>query len=172
MKKDKEKNVRKSPSRAWIYTTLLGTAVILAIVAGTIASSKTASAKQSNAQLKSSTGIQADDDETTVTFANQKITIDAQTGRMRKPTVEEARALVDTITGLTNRSTKGLQVEKAENGMSKVDLQGRFQTVVLAKPNADGTNEIRCVSSLKEAAEFLGIDPTKLPTKNQSSKNQ
>jgi hypothetical protein len=172
MKKDKEKNIRQTPSRAWVYTTLLGTAVILAIVVGTIASSKTASAKQSNAQLQRSIGNQADDNETTVNFANQKITIDAQTGRMRKPTVEEARALVDTITGLTNRSSKGLHIEKAENGMRKVDLQGRFQTVVLAKPNPDGTNEVRCVSSLKEAAEFLGIDPTKLPARNKSANNQ
>jgi septal ring-binding cell division protein DamX len=169
MKKGKERNVRKSPSRVWAFTVLLGTVVVLAIVAGTIASSRTASAKQSNSKLQSAA---SDDNDTTVQFANQKITIDAQTGRLRKPTVEEARALVDSITGLTNRSTKGLHVEQAANGMNKIDLQGRFQTVVLAKPNADGTNEIRCVSSLKEAAEFLGIDPAKLPAKNKSSNNQ
>ena len=169
MKKGKERNVRKTPSRVWAFTVLLGTAVILAIVAGTIASSRTASAKQS---LQSAASTKSDDNDTTVNFANQKITIDAQTGKLRKPTVEEARALVDRITGLTNRSSKGLHVEKAPNGMSKVDLQGRFQTVVLAKPNADGTNEVRCVSSLKEAAEFLGIDPTKLPAQNKSANNQ
>ena len=169
MKKGKERNVRKTPSRMRVFLTLLGTVVVLAIVAGTIASSRTASAKQS---LQSGASAKSDDNDTTVNFANQKITIDAQTGRLRKPTVEEARALVDTLTGLTNRSTKGLHVEKAENGMSKVDLQGRFQTVVLAKPNADGTNEVRCVSSLKEAAEFLGIDPTKLPAQNKLANNQ
>lgn len=169
MKKGKEKNVRKAPSRMWVYTVLLGTAVILAIVVGTIASSRTASAKQSTVKAQSAA---PDDTDTTVQFANQKITIDAQTGKLRKPTVEEARALVETITGMTNRSTKGLHVEKAENGMKKIDLQGRFQTVVLAKPNADGTNEIRCVSSLKEATEFLGIDPAKIPTKGLSPNNQ
>jgi hypothetical protein len=163
MKKGKEKNVRKSPSRMWVFTTLLGTVVVLAIVAGMIASSRA----QSNAQLQSASGTQDDDNDTTVQYANQKITIDAQTGKLRKPTVEEARALVETITGLTNRSTKGLHVEEAANGMSKVDMQGRFQTVVLAKPNPDGTNEVRCVSSAKEAAEFLGIDPAKIPVKNQ-----
>jgi hypothetical protein len=167
MKKGKEKNVRKSPSRMWVFTTLLGTVVVLAIVAGMIASSRAASSKQSNAQLQSASGTLDDDNDTTVQYANQKITIDAQTGKLRKPTVEEARALVETITGLTNRSTKGLHVEEAANGMSKVDLQGRFQTLVLAKPNPDGTNEVRCVSSAKEAAEFLGIDPAKIPVKNQ-----
>ena len=169
MKKDKERNVRQTPSRMRFYLTLLGTVVVLAIVAGAIASSRTASAKQS---LQSAASTKSDDNDKTVNFANQKITIDAQTGRLRKPTVEEARALVESITGLTNRSSKGLHVEKAENGMNKVDLQGRFQTVVLAKPNADGTNEIRCVSSLKEAAEFLGIDPAKLPAQNKSANNQ
>ncbi len=169
MKKGKERTIRKAPSRVWVFTALLGTAVILAIVAGTIASSRTASAKQS---LQSAASTSSDDNDTTVQFANQKITIDAQTGRLRKPSVEEARALVATITKLTDRSTKGLRVEKAENGMDKVDLQGRFQTVVLAKPNADGTNEIRCVSSLKEAAEFLGIDPAKIPAKIKSPNNQ
>jgi hypothetical protein len=167
MKKDKEKNVRKSPSRIWVFMTLLGTVVILAVVAGTMVSSPTASAQQADTQLQTPAGDPAIDNDTTVQFANQKITIDAQTGKLRKPTVEEARALVETITGLTNRSSKGLNVERAANGMRKVDLQGRFQTVVLAKPNSDGTNEIRCVSSVKEAAEFLGIDPSKIPVKNQ-----
>jgi hypothetical protein len=167
MKKGKEKNVRKAPSRMWLLTTLLGTAVILAIVAGAIASSRTTKTKPTNVQVQSAA---SDDNDTTVQFANQKITIDSQTGKLRKPTVDEARALVETITGLTNRSSKGLQVEEAANGMKKVDLQGRFQTVVLAKPNPDGTNEIRCVSTAKEAAEFLGIDPTKIPAKKPSSK--
>lgn len=168
MKKGNEKNVRKAPSRMWVYTALLGTVVILAIVAGTIASSRTASAKQSNIQLQGP----VEDNDTTVQFANQKITIDAATGKLRKPTVEEARALVETITGLTNRSTKGLHVERAANGMGMVDLQDRFQTVVLSKPNPDGTNEIRCVSTAKEAAEFLGIDPAKIPAKGTSPNNQ
>ena len=164
MKKDQEKKVRKSPSRMRVFLTLLGTVVVLAIVAGAIASSRTASAKQSS---QGAASTPSDDNDTTVQFANQKITIDSQTGKLRKPTVEEARALVESITKLTDRSTKGLHVEQAVNGMQKVDLQGRFQTVVLAKPNEDGTNEIRCVSTVKEAAEFLGIDPDKIPANNK-----
>lgn len=162
MKKGKETKVRKSPSRTRVFLTLLGTVVVLAIVAGAVASSRTASAKQSLQNAATS-----DDNDTTVQFASQKITIDSQTGKLRKPSVEEARALVEKLTSLTDRSTKGLQVESANNGMQKVDLQGRFQTVVLAKPNPDGTNEVRCVSSLKEAAEFLGIDPDKIPVNNK-----
>ena len=158
MKKQKVKNTRKTRSRAWILITILASAVILAVVVGAIISSPTAEAQQDiNRQP------QAPDDDATIEFANQRITIDAQTGRLRKPTVEEARALVETITGMTDRSTKGLKVERGAHGLRQVDLKGRFQSVVLAKPNPDGTNEIRCVTSLKEAADFLGLDPSKIP---------
>jgi hypothetical protein len=143
--------------------TILVSTVILAFVVGTIVSSKTASAKQENSQLRS----QAVDGDTTVQFANQKIKIDPQTGKLRTPTAEEARAIVETVAGLTNRSSKGLRVSQEPNGTTKVDLQGRFQTVVLAKPNPDGTNEIRCVTSLEEATAFLGIDPSKIPAQDK-----
>jgi hypothetical protein len=110
---------------------------------------------------------QSSDDETTIQFANQEITIDSETGKLRKPTVEEARALVETITSLTDRSSKGLTVERSPNGVSQVDLKGRFQSVVIAKPNPDGTNEVRCVTSMEEAAAFLGLDPSKIPSKSK-----
>ena len=157
MKKQKVKNTRKTRSRAWILITILASAVTLAVVVGAIVSSPTAEAQQ-----ESSRQPQAPADDATVEFANQRITIDAQTGRLRKPTVEEARAMVETITGLTDRSTKGLKVERGPHGVKHVDLKGRFQSVVLAKPNPDGTNEIRCVTSMEEAADFLGLDPSKI----------
>lgn len=160
MKKQRVKNTRKTRSRAWILITILASAVILAVVVGTIVSSPTAEAQQ-----ESSGQPQVSDDDATVEFANQKITIDAQTGRLRKPTVEEARAIVETITGHTDRSSKGLRVQPGPNGTTMLDLQGRFQNVVLAKPNPDGTNEVRCVTTLKEAADFLGLDPSKIPAK-------
>lgn len=158
MKKQKVKHTHKTRSRAWILITILASAVILAVVVGAIVSSPTAEAKQANSQQQ----LQTPAEDATVEFADQEIKIDAQTGRLRKPTLEEARALVESITGLTDRSAKGLKVERGPNGLRQVDLQGRFQSVVLAKPNPDGTNEVRCVTSLKEAADFLGLDPSKI----------
>lgn len=163
MKKQKVKNTHKTRSRAWILVTILASGVILAVVVGTIVSSRTAEAQQEISRQP-----QASDGDATIEFANQRITIDAQTGRLRKPTVEEARVLVETITGLTNRSSRGLKVERGHNGVGQVDLKGRFQSVVLAKPNPDGTNEIRCVSTLKEAADFLGLDPSKIPASKEA----
>src|SRR5262245_30041552 len=89
--------------------------------------------------------------------ATRAITVDAQTGTLRLPTAEETQALVDSLVAMTNRSTEGLQVKTAANGTKSVDLDGRFQSVMLARPNADGTSETKCVATFEEAAEFLGL---------------
>ena len=38
-----------------------------------------------------------------------------------------------------------------------MDLKGRFGGVVLGRANADGTTEVRCVFTMEEAEEFLGL---------------
>lgn len=95
-------------------------------------------------------------------IATRQITVDQQTGTLRLPTAEETQALVDNLIMLTNRSTEGLQAQGLANGAVRVDLQDRFELVTIARPNADGTSEILCVSSFEEAADFLGLveDPS------------
>ncbi len=88
--------------------------------------------------------------------ATREITVDKQTGQLRKPTPEETDALVAQLTAMTNRSSEGLQQVAGRNGVS-IDLQDRFQSVMLARPNADGTSDVRCVNTFEEAAEFLGL---------------
>lgn len=159
----KNHNKTRAPrSRTKTFMGILAAMAVLSIAVGAILASQSARAQQRSALLET----QTDDQDTTIQYANQKITIDAATGQLRKPTVEEARALVETLTGLTNRSSKGLKVKTAANGMSKVDLRNRFQAVVVAKPNSDGTTETKCVTTMQEATEFLGLDPTKIPAKN------
>lgn len=162
--KDQKKKTRnpKTRSRTKTFVAILASIAVFAVAVGVIISSQTAKAQQGSSAVQS----QAEEVDTTIQYANQNITVDAVTGKLRKPTVEEARALVNTLTSMTNRSSKGLKVENAPNGMKKVDLRNRFQSVVLAKPNADGTSEIRCVTTMKEATEFLGLDPSKIPAKN------
>lgn len=89
--------------------------------------------------------------------ATRQITIDQQTGTLRLPTPEETQALVDNLIALTNRSTEGLQSVALPSGAVRVDLQDRFELVTVARPNPDGTTEIRCVASFEEAADFLGL---------------
>jgi len=90
--------------------------------------------------------------------ATKEIVLDKTTGRLRKPTQEETDAVVSRISVLTNRSSEGLTVNQRSNGMKSVDLQGRLNSVVLGRANADGTTEIRCVFSIEEAADFLGLE--------------
>ena len=71
--------------------------------------------------------------------------------------------MVDRVSALTNRSSEGLTVNQQPNGMKLVNLEGRFNGVVLGRANADGTTEIRCVFSMEEAAEFLGLEEVTTP---------
>lgn len=89
--------------------------------------------------------------------ATRQITVDQQTGTLRLPTPDETQALVDNLITLTNRSTEGLQATALPTGALTVDLQDRFELVTIARPNPDGTSEVRCVASFEEAADFLGL---------------
>ena len=90
-------------------------------------------------------------------IATREVTVDQTTGQRRKPTDEEIEALVAQVSALTNRSTEGLTVTQRPDGSQMVDLQDRFNSVALARANEDGTTSVRCVTSMEEAAEFLGL---------------
>lgn len=63
--------------------------------------------------------------------------------------------LATTVKRLTNRSSDGL-VQKNVNGEFMIDLQDRFQNVMLARTEADGDTTSACVTSLDEANAFFG----------------
>jgi hypothetical protein len=90
-------------------------------------------------------------------IATRQITVDQQTGTLRLPTPDETQALVDNLITLTNRSIEGLLPRALPSGAVTVDLQDRFELVTIARPNPDGTSEVRCVASFEEAADFLGL---------------
>jgi hypothetical protein len=83
--------------------------------------------------------------------------IDIAMDALRLPTAQETQELVDRLSVLTNRSTEGLQATALSSGAVTVNLEGRFESVMLVRPNADGTSEVRCVTSFDEAADFLGL---------------
>ena len=90
--------------------------------------------------------------------ATKEIVRDQSTGALRKPTESETEQMVAQISQLTNTSTDGLTKVPSAKGGTLMDLEGRFQGVVLGRANADGTTEVRCVFSIEEAAEFLGLE--------------
>jgi hypothetical protein len=90
--------------------------------------------------------------------ATKEIVFDQATQKLRKPTAEEITAMVAQISTLTNRTSEGLTAKTLANGTKQVNLQGRFGGVVLGRANADGTTEIRCVTTMNEAVQFLGLE--------------
>jgi hypothetical protein len=89
----------------------------------------------------------------------QQIPLDPQTGQVRPLTQEEAQRMAAGIKQLVNQSTDGLQSVRHPDGSVSVDLQGRFQSVAVAKRNEDGTLTESCVDNPKAAAVFFEIDP-------------
>jgi hypothetical protein len=94
-------------------------------------------------------------DSVTVQVAGQTVAIDRETGRLRQPTPEEAKALAAGLKAMLNRSTEGLTVVQHANGAKSVDLQGRFQSISVAKVNSEGKVAERCVTNQREAAAFV-----------------
>jgi hypothetical protein len=92
--------------------------------------------------------------------ATREIILDKTTGKLRKPTAQETFEMVSQLQSLTNRSTDDLVQVQHPNGTVSMDLKGRFGGVVLGRANADGTTEVRCVFTMEEAEEFLGLVAT------------
>ena len=88
-----------------------------------------------------------------VKLAGKNLRVDKSTGKLRKITAEEARELVATLTNITNR--RDVSAETRPDGAEVVQMAG-FGHVMVARPNEDGTSDVRCVSTVDEAAEFLG----------------
>jgi hypothetical protein len=130
-------------------TLLLGVTVLaLVLAASTLAA----------AQKSTKTEV---DHYTNIPFAGQTVAVDPQTGKLRPPTPDEARQLGMALRNYLNRSSQGLTVKTHPNGAQSVDLQGRFQSVSLAKVNPDGSASEKCVTSMQEAEEFLKSSPEK-----------
>jgi hypothetical protein len=87
----------------------------------------------------------------------REITVDKQTGKARKPTAEETQQLVASLSSMLSKSTDGLTAKTLADGTRQVTLEGRFAPVAIARPRADGSMEVRCVTSFDEAADFLGL---------------
>ena len=88
-----------------------------------------------------------------------QIPLDPQTGQVRPLTQEEAQRMADGIKELVNQSTDGLQSVRHSDGSVSMDLQGRFQSIAVAKRDEAGKLTQSCVDNPKAAAAFFEIDP-------------
>jgi hypothetical protein len=89
--------------------------------------------------------------------AARAFVVDKQSGDVRMPTQQEVDEVVANLSTLGQRPTEALQQTSQPGGAVTVDLDGGFGGIILARPNGDGTWETKCVFTLEEGAEFLGI---------------
>jgi hypothetical protein len=140
--------------------------VVIAIGAITVIS------RQGGASAKSATPTHAsqtvqNQKYLTVKVAGQEVQVNPQTGQVRQMTPEQAQRLADSLKTMLNKSSEGLVQEQHPDGSVSMDLQGRFQNVVVARVEADGTVTQSCIDKPKQAASFFGIDPALLGVEAQ-----
>lgn len=68
---------------------------------------------------------------------------------------EETAAFEAQVRAMINRSGDGLTVYTLDNGTKVVDLEGRFQSVALARKDSSGKVSTVCVSNQNEVKRFL-----------------
>jgi hypothetical protein len=89
--------------------------------------------------------------------ATRAIVKDKETGELRLPTPEELQQTVDSLASLTHRDlAAAAPTATAVTGWSTLGVPAAAG-VFVARPDADGTMETRCVFTFEEAAAFLGL---------------
>lgn len=82
-----------------------------------------------------------------------------QADEARPLTPAEAQIIAQGIKPLVNQSTEGLVQVQRPDGSVSMNLEGRFQNVVVAKKETNGTVSQSCVNNAESAAAFFGIKP-------------
>lgn len=139
-------------NRAFLIT--LAAISVLAIGAITVVSRQASAAKSLKALSSRPSETMA-----SVKVAGQDPQLQTQTQQVRPLTPDEAQQLAQELKSRLNRSTDGLTEQRHEDGSVSMDLQGRFQSVVVVRRNDDGSVTESCVDNPKSAASFFGIDP-------------
>ena len=109
----------------------------------------------------SSTSVQASTNVTNQTRqtrykATRPLVADPQTGKLRLPNQKEINQTIESLKVLANRP-ENLPQALTTDGAVVSDLEGGFGGVMLARPNSDGTWETKCVFTLEEGTNFLGL---------------
>ena len=151
MKKSKRVSKRRpAAKRVWLFAC----ALLFAGVAAAAATYASRNAERPKAAPAAAVAPQPADPYVTVEVGGRKVRVNAQTLQQGPLTRDEAQRLAELLEG--NKATEGLVQEKRADGTVSVDLQGRFQNVVLARRNDDGTVGAACVDTPEAARAFLG----------------
>lgn len=114
------------------------------------------------AKYKSGTGGQAQQGKATsqpgaqyltVDVGGRKLQVNAHALQQGPLTQDQAQQIADALKD--NQSADGLVQMQNADGSVLVDLQGRFQNVILATKNSDGSVDQACVDNSESASAFL-----------------
>jgi len=81
-----------------------------------------------------------------------------QKDTFRNMTADELNELEAAIAPALSQSAEGLVVKDGPAGSKVIDLQGRFQSVAIAKVGPEGKIQSQCVTNMSEAKAFLEKD--------------
>lgn len=68
------------------------------------------------------------------------------------------REMAEYIKTVTNRTTEGLVERRSADGSDTVDMDGRYQSVMVARLEDDGEMGMACIDNLDDANSFFGKD--------------
>jgi hypothetical protein len=98
----------------------------------------------------------------TVEVGGKKLQVNAQALQQGPLTQDQARQIADALKD--NTSSDGLVQVQNPDGSTSIDLQGRFQNVILAKKDSDGSLDQTCVDNPAAASAFLQSKETTTQT--------
>jgi hypothetical protein len=154
----KHKNSQRQPS-ARKHKRLFQVAVLSAVVVALAAVTVIAKYASPRKEVAASPNTSASDDGfVTVNVGGKKIRVNARTMQQGPLTQEQSQQIADALTN--NKSSAGLVEVKHADGTIEMDLQGRFQNVVLAKRDDDGRVSTACVDNPEAARAFLNNQTT------------
>lgn len=80
-----------------------------------------------------------------------------------RPTTAREVAGLEDLAQMIDRSTEGLEVVQRADGTLSVDLRGRFMSLAIARPQADGSEPVSCLigSEALAALEAFTAQPAK-----------
>lgn len=150
-------------------TSVVVATIILAIAAVTVISRQTAKVQEPTEQERSAAVANKTKKKiVTVEVAGQQVQVDSQTGQIQELTPEEAEKMAAGLKKLISKSTKDLKEVHHQDGSVSVDLEGRFQSVTVAKVDEDGNLVQSCVDNPRAAGAFFGVDPKKIDNKKET----
>lgn len=131
---------------------LLATGAVTAIAKYEPGSGESSRGKQPNASAQPASNY------VTVEVGGKKLKVNAQTLQQGPLTQEQSQQIADALEG--NKSTDGLVQAEHPDGTVSMDLQDRFQNVIVAKKNDDGSVSQACVDNPEAASEFFKSERT------------